>query len=109
MGLGKTLQTLSLIQSLKDRGSLKTSLLVARLSPWPTGSRRSSNSRPDLSFYRHAGSGRHDSAEHFNMYDIVIVSYHTLRNDVDIFLDMVFDYIILDEAPLYQERFLGNL
>ena len=98
MGLGKTLQTLSLLQSLKEKGELKTSLLVAPVVTLANWESEIARFTPDLGFYRHAGSNRHDSAELFRQYDLVIVSYHTLRNDVDIFLDMGFDYIILDEA-----------
>ena len=98
MGLGKTLQTLSLLQSLKEAENLKTSLLVAPVVTLANWEREMDKFTPDLSYYRHAGSERHDDAELFGRYDLVIVSYHTLRNDVDLFLDRVFDYIILDEA-----------
>jgi len=98
MGLGKTLQTLSLLQYLKEKGELKTSLLVApvvTLANWENEMKRFT---PGLSFLRHAGSERVSEALHFEEYDLVIVSYHTLRNDVDLFLELAFDYIILDEA-----------
>ena len=98
MGLGKTLQTLSLLQTLKNRETLRTSLLVAPVVTLANWEQEILKFTPNLSFYRHAGSDRHDSAELFRQYDLIIVSYHTLRNDVDLFLDMVFDYIILDEA-----------
>ncbi|OQY32944.1 MAG: hypothetical protein B6241_09300 [Spirochaetaceae bacterium 4572_59] len=98
MGLGKTLQTLCLLQSLKDKGELKTNLLVAPVVTLANWEQEIKKFTPGLSFYRHAGTDRHNTTESFKQYDIVIVSYHTLRNDVDLFLDMVFDYIILDEA-----------
>ncbi len=98
MGLGKTLQTLSLLQSLKESGDLQTSLLVAPVVTLANWEREMDKFTPELSYYRHAGSERHDDADLFGRYDLVIVSYHTLRNDVDLFLDRVFDYIILDEA-----------
>ena len=98
MGLGKTLQTLSLLQSLKEKGALTTSLLVAPVVTLANWEQEIQKFTPGLSYYRHAGSDRHDDAEQLSRYDIVIVSYHTLRNDVPLFLDLVFDYIILDEA-----------
>jgi len=98
MGLGKTLQTLSLLQNLKEAGTLTTSLLVAPVVTLANWERELERFTPDLTCTRHAGSGRSDSADAFRQFDLVIVSYHTLRNDVDLFLDLEFDYIILDEA-----------
>jgi len=98
MGLGKTLQTLSLLQYLKERGELKTSLLVAPVVTLANWENEMKKFTPDLTFLRHAGSDRVSEALHFEQYDLVIVSYHTLRNDVDLFLELSFDYIILDEA-----------
>jgi len=98
MGLGKTLQTLSLLQYLKERGELKTSLLVAPVVTLANWENEMKKFTPSLSYLRHAGSDRVSEALHFEDYDLVVVSYHTLRNDVDLFLELVFDYIILDEA-----------
>ncbi len=98
MGLGKTLQTLSLLQSLKEEQNLTTSLLVAPVVTLANWEREMDRFTPGLSYYRHAGTNRHDDPELFGRYDVIIVSYHTLRNDVDLFLGLVFDYIILDEA-----------
>ncbi len=98
MGLGKTLQTLSLLQHLKATGELKTSLLIAPVVTLANWESEMARFTPDLKSCRHAGTERLDSAEGFAEYDLIIVSYHTLRNDVDIFLDFEFDYIVLDEA-----------
>ena len=98
MGLGKTLQTLSLLLSLKEKGELKTSLLVApvvTLANWEAEMERFT---PALTRFRHAGADRITDASAFSDYDLVIVSYHTLRNDADLFFDYEFDYIVLDEA-----------
>ncbi|QEN06694.1 DEAD/DEAH box helicase [Oceanispirochaeta crateris] len=98
MGLGKTLQTLCLLQHLKETQNLKTSLLVApvvTLSNWESELEKFT---PTLTHVRHAGAGRINDALRFKEFDLVIVSYHTLRNDVDLFLEFAFDYIILDEA-----------
>ncbi|MBF9014366.1 MULTISPECIES: DEAD/DEAH box helicase [unclassified Oceanispirochaeta] len=98
MGLGKTLQTLSLLQHLKTTGELKTSLLVAPVVTLANWENEITKFTPGLKSYRHGGSDRISEALHFKEYDLIIVSYHTLRNDVDLFLEFDFDYIILDEA-----------
>ncbi len=98
MGLGKTLQTLSLLQHLKATGELKTSLLVAPVVTLANWESEMAKFTPGLKSCRHAGTERLSDASGFDEYDLIIVSYHTLRNDVDIFLDFDFDYIILDEA-----------
>jgi SNF2 family DNA or RNA helicase len=98
MGLGKTLQTLCLLQHLKETQSLKTSLLVAPVVTLANWESEIEKFAPGLTYKRHAGAGRIIEAPHFEEYDLIIVSYHTLRNDVDLFLEYIFDYIILDEA-----------
>lgn len=98
MGLGKTLQTLTLLQHLKINGALKTSLLIAPVVTLANWENEIVKFTPDLKSYRHAGTDRISDASLFKKYDLIIVSYHTLRNDVDIFLEFDFDYIILDEA-----------
>ncbi len=98
MGLGKTLQTLTLLQSLKEKGELNTSLLVAPVVTLANWEREIERFCPEIRFYRHAGNKRPKDSSAFGDYDLIILSYHTLRNDVDIFMDYSFDYIILDEA-----------
>ncbi|MDC7231709.1 MAG: SNF2-related protein, partial [Spirochaetales bacterium] len=98
MGLGKTLQTLSLLQHLKSSGELTTSLLVAPVVTLANWEKEMEKFTPGLKNYRHAGTDRLTDSEEFRSYDLIIVSYHTLRNDVDLFLEFDFDYIILDEA-----------
>jgi superfamily II DNA or RNA helicase len=98
MGLGKTLQTLSLLLSLKEKGDLGTSLLVAPVVTLANWEAEMAKFTPTLTSIRHAGVDRITEAAAFSDYDLVIVSYHTLRNDADLFFDFEFDYIVLDEA-----------
>jgi len=98
MGLGKTIQSLSLLQNLKERGILTTSLLIApvvTMANWESEAKRFT---PDLKVYRHSGTGRIQDSQLWMEYDLIIVSYHTLRNDLDLFLEKEFYYILLDEA-----------
>lgn len=98
MGLGKTVQTLALLQTLKNNNKLKTSVLVAPVSAIPNWEAEIGKFTVGLSFHRHLGSGREKSSKGWKVHDLIITSYATLRNDIEIFADFSFDYIILDES-----------
>jgi superfamily II DNA or RNA helicase len=97
MGLGKTVQTLALLQSLKDKGLLKTSLLVVPVSAIPNWEMETERFTR-LTFYRHIGIKRDKDTEGWETKDLVITSYATLRIDIELFSDFGFDYVILDES-----------
>jgi non-specific serine/threonine protein kinase len=98
MGLGKTVQTIAFLQSLKDRKKIKTSLLVvpvSAISNWESEIEKFSTS---IYYLRYIGIKRYKSNERWGDYDLVITSYATLRNDIDVFMEYSFDYVILDES-----------
>ncbi len=96
MGLGKTLQTLGLLQKLKEEGNLSTSLLIAPVVTLANWEREVERFTPSLRLLSYQGARR--SLEDHGNYDIILVSYHTLRKDQNFFQPLSFDYIILDEA-----------
>jgi SNF2 family DNA or RNA helicase len=98
MGLGKTIQTLALLQTLKDENQLSTSLLVVPVSAVPNWEMEIGKFTPRLTYYLHLGAAREKDFHKWENLDLVITSYATLRNDIEIFKDFVFDYIILDES-----------
>jgi hypothetical protein len=98
MGLGKTLQTLALLQTLKDKNQLNTSLLVVPVSAVPTWETEIEKFTPGLTIYRHLGANRQNNVDRWGDHDLVVTSYATLRNDIEIFKDFQFDYIVLDES-----------
>ncbi|MCP4148438.1 MAG: DEAD/DEAH box helicase, partial [bacterium] len=98
MGLGKTIQTLALLKTLKDKGALKTSLLVVPVSAVPNWLAEIGKFTPGLTAYCHMGTGRDGESEHWRQYDLVITSYATLRNDIAVMKAFSFDYIVLDES-----------
>ncbi|HLP45679.1 MAG TPA: DEAD/DEAH box helicase [Candidatus Kapabacteria bacterium] len=98
MGLGKTIQTLALLQTLKERGKLSASLLVAPVSAIPNWEAEIKKFTPVLTVYRHMGNARAKDFDEWYEYDLVITSYATLRNDIELFKEFNFDYIILDES-----------
>ena len=98
MGLGKTIQTLAHLQRLREDGNLGVSLLAAPVVTIPNWESEAARFTPDLRIFRHAGRNRLTSRKKAEKYDLIIVSYNTLRNDAGFFGEMNFDYIILDEA-----------
>jgi len=53
---------------------------------------------PWLRIYIHTGINRIAGTEIFNRYDIILTTYGTLRNDIDMLSTYRFSYIILDES-----------
>ncbi|MCP4218379.1 MAG: DEAD/DEAH box helicase, partial [bacterium] len=98
MGLGKTVQTLALLQTLKDQKKLKTSLLVAPVSAIPNWENEINRFTTGMSFHRHIGIKRDRDTAGWKKTDIVITSYATMRNDIEMLSSFDFDYIILDES-----------
>lgn len=119
MGLGKTIQTLALLLYNKEnyKGDEKkvmhenltlfenpvqklTSLIVVPASllyNWESEVRRFS---PDLRVYSYKGNQRRKAVSYFYYYDIILTSYHTLRQDIDIVSQFRFHYVILDESQV---------
>ncbi len=100
MGLGKTVQTLAYLQYLKENNNLNTSILVVpvtTISNWISEIKKFTTG---LTFVEYHGSNRIKNLTRLLDYDIIITSYATLRNDVEIFVKHEFDYIILDEAQI---------
>jgi SNF2 family DNA or RNA helicase len=98
MGLGKTVQTLALLLTLKDENQLNTSLLVVPVSAVLNWEMEIKRFTPGLTVYRHLGINREKDFALWENHDLVITSYATLRNDIEIFKDFHFDYILLDES-----------
>jgi superfamily II DNA or RNA helicase len=98
MGLGKTVQTLALLQTLKDNKKLNTSLLVVPVSAIPNWEAEIERFTPGLTYHRHMGYSRDKDSAAWEEKDLVITSYATMRNDIDMLKDFEFDYIILDES-----------
>lgn len=105
MGLGKTVQTLALLKKLKETNKLGLCLLVIPVTTFANWESEISRFAPGLRFIRHAGRKRPHSIDVYNDYDIILISYHTLRNDIEIFSAVQYDYIILDESQSIKNAF----
>jgi SNF2 family DNA or RNA helicase len=120
MGLGKTIQTLAMLQHNKetllprdgitektDELSLfengippLTSLIIVPASliyNWESEVRKFV---PGMRVYSHKGNQRKKSKAWFRNFDIILSSYHTIRQDIDLISSFSFHYIILDESQL---------
>ncbi|MGL4875205.1 MAG: DEAD/DEAH box helicase [Clostridium sp.] len=96
MGLGKTLQAITFITSEKG----KKTLIVAPTSlvyNWEGEFLRFS---PDIRVLINTESKekRKKMLEKLNEFDVVVTSYNLLKNDIDIYKELQFDFMILDEA-----------
>jgi SNF2 family DNA or RNA helicase len=98
MGLGKTIQTLALLMKLKEEGILEKVLIVVPVSTMPNWQDEAAKFTPELKVLRHNGPGRAKTELELQGLDIILVSFHTLRNDIELFSSMEFTYLILDEA-----------
>ncbi|MBI1305250.1 MAG: ATP-dependent helicase [Bacteroidetes bacterium] len=119
MGLGKTVQTLAFLQKIKEElpektendlklagqvslfetnRSAGTSLLVVPTSLIHNWYYEAKNFTPDLTFLIHTGMNRTSDVEKFGYYDVVLTTYGTVRNDIDMLKVFPFNVIVLDES-----------
>lgn len=98
MGLGKTIQALCFLHHLKmENGRLKALVVcpTTLMFNWQNEIRKFT---PDISFYVHHGGARLKDGISNKAYDVIITTYGTLRSDIKQFVDVDFDYVILDES-----------
>ena len=97
MGLGKTVQVLALLDARRAQAAGPSLVVVPRslVFNWREEARRFA---PGLRVLEHGGAGRPRAGDHFREHDLIITTYGTLRRDAVDFKDLVFDYVILDEA-----------
>ena len=98
MGLGKTIQALSFLHYLKqENGSLKA-LVVCPTTLMYNWENEIKKFTPQLTYYIHHGSTRAKSSLKTSPVDVIITTYGTLRSDIKEFVEVEFDYVILDES-----------
>ena len=99
MGLGKTVQVLALLQSRRARRQSKgPSLIVVPRSLVFNWVQEAEKFCPRLRVLDYTGTGRHATREDFPDYDLIVTTYGTLRTDIVDLSQILFDYVILDEA-----------
>lgn len=98
MGLGKTIQALSFLYHLKqENGSLKA-LVVCPTTLMFNWQNEIKKFTPEVSFYVHHGGQRTRESLAATGADIIITTYGTLRSDIKQFVEVAFDYVVLDES-----------
>ncbi len=121
MGLGKTIQTLALLEHNRENfdkvgnqiyennsepalfssaGRNPTTLLIVPASLVYNWENEISRFAPRMRVCSYKGIQRKKSKSYFNEFDIILSSYHTVRQDIDIMSDFYFHYIILDESQV---------
>ena len=99
MGLGKTIQVLALLKSVQQemKGELR-SLVIAPRSVLQNWAAETSKFVPDFKVHIHHGADRTDKIDDLPGCEILITTYATMRNDIDLLSKKEFDYAILDES-----------
>ncbi len=122
MGLGKTIQTLSVIvKAMEDNEDENdTQIVQNQLSLFDTGKNISSQGitnlivlpkslihnwkneiskfAPSLKIAIYEGTQRQKLYKKLHNYDVILMSYGILRNDIDILSEIDFFYVVLDES-----------
>lgn len=128
MGLGKTLQTISLLQYCKDNFTYEREPAVKPAVPLDLFSSVNADAQesvvtshpvslivlptslvhnwrnelrkfaPSIKIHEHLGATRAKSPSAFAPYDVVLTTYGTVRNDIDMLTKFKFFYLILDES-----------
>ena len=108
MGLGKTVTVLAELarvaearaaQPPEDRGP-RPSLVVVPRSVVHNWKDEAARFTPDLRVLDYSASDRRLVHGHIGDYDIVLVTYGTVRKDIEQLKDVEFEYVILDEAQM---------
>ncbi|MGB8217344.1 MAG: SNF2-related protein [Candidatus Methanoperedens sp.] len=101
MGLGKTIQMLALLLKEKEEGTNEPSLLICPTSVIPIWKDEAKRFAPSLRIHVHHGIKRENKKEFLSKakkHDLVITTYTLAYNDEDIFKEMEWNSLILDEA-----------
>jgi SNF2 family DNA or RNA helicase len=103
MGLGKTLQAIAVLMRSKAlyKGKGKhTSLVVVPASLLHNWLSECIRFAPSLKVHLHVGIQRNRDLTNFGYYDIIISTYHTVRQDIEKLASFNFHYVILDESQM---------
>ncbi|MEI8053580.1 MAG: SNF2-related protein [Bacteroidota bacterium] len=98
MGLGKTVQALTMLEYYKKtNGSIKAIVIcpTTLIYNWQNEVRKFT---PELTFHIHHGNTRSRKHEELTQHNIIITTYGTLRSDINMFVQVLFDYVVLDES-----------
>ncbi|WP_194843690.1 DEAD/DEAH box helicase [Candidatus Clavichlamydia salmonicola] len=110
MGLGKTLQAIIAITQSKAENPKAQSLVVCPTSLVYNWKEEFRKFNPELETLAVDGipMQRRKQLKSLEHYDVIITSYNLLQKDIEIYKDIKFDYMILDEAHHIKNRTTRN-
>jgi len=97
MGLGKTLQMIVYLESLKGQGTHLVVTPASLLLNWQDEIEKFSSNLKTICIYGHKNY-RDECIDHILQYDVAITSYDYLRRDIDMYENISFHTVIIDEA-----------
>jgi len=99
MGLGKTVQMLALLLERRQLSKKpRPSLVVVPKSLLFNWEQECERFTPQLKVLEYAGVDRAPLRDAFHQYDLILTTYGTLRRDILLLKETLFDYVVLDEA-----------
>ena len=98
MGLGKTVQALTMLDYYKKTNDGLKSIVICPTTLIYNWQNEVKKFTPGLTFHVHHGNTRLRSHEELTKHNIIITTYGTLRSDINLFLQIFFDYVVLDES-----------
>jgi len=98
MGLGKTIQALSFMHHLKQENGTLKALVVCPTTLMFNWQNEIKKFAPNLNYYTHHGGTRMRETLSHDHIDVIITTYGTLRSDIKQFIEVSFDYVVLDES-----------
>lgn len=105
MGLGKTLQAIAVLLRSKETWNNKdpetlTSMVVAPASLMHNWKSELNRFAPGIKVFTHTGTQRNKEVSNFSYYDVILSTYHTVRQDISTLSTHPFHYVILDESQM---------
>jgi SNF2 family DNA or RNA helicase len=97
MGLGKTLQIITLLTE-RNNKKKKPALVIAPVSLLENWQREFKKFSPDLNVYIHHGPKRTGRYQELILHDITVISYNTAVSDLSLLRMIKWDVIAVDEA-----------
>ena len=131
MGLGKTLQTIAALIYAKDQKTNEkrndnkgqaaqlnmfsateedngfyplNALIILPASLVFNWERELKKFAPHLIVYKHTGPKRYKDIRILSNYDVILTTYQTTRNDIDLFRQINFEYVVLDESQQIKNK-----
>lgn len=98
MGLGKTVQALTMLDHYKNENEGLMALVVCPTTLVYNWQNEIKKFTPTLKAHIHHGSTRTRDVEELKANNVIITTYGTLRSDIQLFLKIKFDYVVLDES-----------